>query len=307
MKVLVTGASGFIGGEVVQCLLAQKNYEIVATGRSDYYHFFREKGVEYLQWEMSSRVNEIWCDVCIHCAGLADDRSTEQELKRNNVDATANLLKSVKGCKQFIFISSASVYNFSDGKIKSEADATLDSKLSLYGLSKLLAESLIKSSGIPSIYIIRPRAVYGNGDRVLMPRIMQMIKGNRMMVPGALHVMGSLTHIENLCEAIDKCMKQCEMGVYTYNIADQSPYMMKSVFTAIVKRKCKTYRIIHIPLIIVKWIIFINDFLGIKSNLSLQSLQYITQNAVLDLQSAQSSLGYIGEREFFDTLPKLNF
>jgi len=72
------------------------------------------------------------CDICIHSAGLADDRSDKNLLYKNNIFATQNLINSIKGCQKFIFISSSSIYNFDDQIIKSEEDVDLSSHISEY-------------------------------------------------------------------------------------------------------------------------------------------------------------------------------
>jgi nucleoside-diphosphate-sugar epimerase len=150
MKILVTGASGFIGGNLVELLAADERNDIVATGRSFTNKFDPYPNVAYFQQDLSVAVPDQSCDVCIHCAGLADDRSSIEQFITHNVKATENLLHAVRHCKVMIFISSASVYDFADGKVKFEEDAHMSDQISLYGQSKLLAEEAIGASGIRS-------------------------------------------------------------------------------------------------------------------------------------------------------------
>jgi nucleoside-diphosphate-sugar epimerase len=123
MKILVTGASGFIGGNLVEMLAADEQNDILATGRSLTNKFDPYPNVTYFQQDLSVAVPDQNCDVCIHCAGLADDRSSIEQFITHNVKATENLLHAVRHCKVLIFISSASVYDFADGKVKFEEDA----------------------------------------------------------------------------------------------------------------------------------------------------------------------------------------
>ncbi len=306
MRILVTGASGFIGGNIVATLAANPLFHILASGRTYTTAFQKYTNTEYVQWDLSRETKEMDCDVCIHCAGLADDHSSAQQYTLNNIQATENLLKSIPNCRQFIYISSSSVYNFSDEKPKNEEEAVLSNRLSLYGNSKLQAENVIRLSGIRSIYILRPRAVYGKGDRVLLPRILQLIRNNRLIVPGSLQVYGSLTHILNLCEAVGKAVLQNRPGIHVYNIADKKPYLMKSVFGEIMLNKCGSKRFIHIPIPIVKLLIMINFLFRRKSGLSIQSLKYITQHQVLDITKAEKELGYEAAYEFYTSIHQLD-
>src|SRR6218665_2924874 len=109
MNILVTGASGFIGGYVVVQLAKNPSYSIIATGRSYTSAFSAYSNVKYVQADLTQHFPNISCDVCIHSAGLADDKSTAKQFERNNVEATNRLLISLNGCKTFIHISSSSI------------------------------------------------------------------------------------------------------------------------------------------------------------------------------------------------------
>jgi nucleoside-diphosphate-sugar epimerase len=306
MTILVTGASGFIGGHVVSQLAKQKAYRIIATGRSNTDRFHAFEQVQYVSCDLSHPVPKQACDVCIHVAGLADDQSTAEQLEQNNVVATERLLQAIPQCKVFIYISSASVYNFADGKIKHEHDATLEADLSSYGRSKLTAEFRLKESNIPSVYIVRPRAVYGPGDRVLMPRILKLVRQRRIVVPGAFHALSSLTHVQNLFEAIRCCVEQAKPGHHTYNIADSTTYRLKEVIGAIAHRKYNHKNFMHVPMPIVKASLYLQQALGKKSVVTEQSLNYMTQDSVLAIDKAQTELGYTAAFNFFSSLEQLD-
>lgn len=306
MKILITGASGFIGGKLVECLARDYTSEITATSRSETNRFSTYQNVEYVRLDLSQEIPEQICDVCIHCSGLADDQSSEEDFYVNNVKATQNLLNSLKDCKLFIFISSASVYDFSDGQMKHESDSEMRASLSNYGKSKLAAESLVKESEIPSIYILRPRAVYGPGDRLLLPRILRMIRMNRMVVPAsALSARASLTHIYNLCEVVNKSVLQSKKGIHILNVADKVEYPLKSVFAEILHRKCGKRSFIPIPTSLLRFVVRMNSMLGRKSQLSIQALNYLTQHSVLSVEKAQKELDYVGVYNFYDSIELL--
>lgn len=306
MKVLVTGASGFIGSKVVEMLASQPGYEILATGRTSTQRFLSLPSVKYFQLDLLHIPDIISCEIVIHCAGLADDRSSREALMINNVEATSNLLSAAKDCRLFIYISSASVYDFTEGEPRKEEDNGPDDRLSPYGLSKLMAERIIANSTIPSIYILRPRAVYGRGDRVLLPRILELIKNKKMIIPGKLSTNTSLTHIDNLCEAINIAIQQAKPSVHTYNVADRNTYNLREVFSSIAIRKTGQIRFIQIPSTLIKLIAFVNSVLGIKGRLNKQSIQYLSLQSVLNIDKTRKELGYTGKHNFFEGLDQLD-
>ena len=118
MRILVTGASGFIGGRIAEALTANLHATITATGRSSTDRFEKTTGITYFTHDLTAGLPEQSCDACIHCAGLADDRATWEQYVANNLVATRNVLDAVKKCRVFVFISSASVYDFSVGADK---------------------------------------------------------------------------------------------------------------------------------------------------------------------------------------------
>jgi len=305
VKILVTGASGFIGGHIVDALAVNLQAKILATGRSDTGRFRKHSNVIYFTHDLREELPQQECDVCIHCAGLADDHATREEYTVNNVIATRNIISAVRQCGLFVFISSASVYNFGNGQVKREDDADINSPTSLYGKSKFQAEVLVRDSGIPSLYILRPRAVYGPGDRVLLPRILGMIRKEKMMVPSTLAKRTSLTNILNLCDAVGMAIGHAKHGVHIYNIADKRDYDLKTVLGEILKKKTGRSAFIEIPTSILRALSLLSPLLGRNARVTSQSLDYITQDSVMSIANAESELNYVGQHEFHDTIDQL--
>jgi 2-alkyl-3-oxoalkanoate reductase len=306
MTILVTGASGFIGGYVATELSKQAGNTIIATGRSHTKRFDDYLNIDYVQLNLAEKpTRNFSCDVCVHAAGLADDKSSDEQLEINNVLATVNLLYALKTCQCIIYISSASVYDFSDGQPKHETDAQLNTNLSAYGQSKLGGEEVVLASNIPSAYILRPRAVYGPGDRVLMPRILKLITNNRIVVPRKLSSRSSMTHVHNLFEAISVCISVSKKGAYIYNISDTQTYSLKEVFGDIAEMKYGHRNFFQIPMPLITAIILINQVLRIESVLTQQSINYLTQSSILSIERAKKELGYSPVRNFFATKDQL--
>ena len=303
VKILVTGASGFIGGFLAERLAQNTDLKIDATGRSHTDRFSRFPTIHYFHHDLTKPLPEQEAEVCIHCAGLADDRATPEAFALHNETALQHLIRALPHCRLFIFMSSASVYDFSDEQPKREPEAVLSSNLSAYGQSKLRAEELLPAGTFPAIYILRPRAVYGPGDRVLMPRLLRLICGGRLWRPRHLASHSSLTHIENLCEAIQKILQQQVAGRNVLNIADTQTYDLGDVLGEIAKHYKGVHQKVNIP----------NQFLEVLSKwcpkvisgsaLTPQALDYLTLNSVLDVSQAKAELDYEGKWNLADFLP----
>ena len=172
MKALVTGATGFVGGHLVE-LLQRHGDEITALIRSPY------KAGPHLQ----SNVRLIHGglhdadvlaqavegqDVVYHVAGLIAARS-EAEFMRGNRDGTASLLAAAERSAsrpRFVLVSSLAAGGPSERGRPLEGDEP-PRPVSQYGHSKLAAEQVVRNGSLPWA-IVRPPVVYGPRDREVL-------------------------------------------------------------------------------------------------------------------------------------------
>lgn len=152
-QILITGKNSYIGTSVEQWLLRTPNNDTVTT----------------LDLKESSWKDHDFSmyDVVFHVAGIAHVKETKQNKLLYfsvNRDLAFDVAKQAKnaGVKQFIFLSSMSVYGLDTGVITKE---TIPCPKSSYGQSKLEAEDLIKALHDLSfkVVLIRPPMVYGKG------------------------------------------------------------------------------------------------------------------------------------------------
>lgn len=292
MKILVTGASGFIGGHIVSRLAARGCFLVQGLGRTNLEKIknFPRGNTQYIQADLSALAGQTFdAECCVHVAGLADDRASWAMYLRDNVEATKCLLSALPDCRLFILISSSSVYDFSDGQPRREEDAFLSDQLSMYGKSKLMAEKLVEGwSDITSRYVLRPRAVYGLGDRVLLPRIRRLIWRNLLLLPGNLQILSSLTDVDLLVDAVEKVIDENKSGIQTFNIADPEPVCLRQKFEELgTELAGKPLRSVVLPMPLLLTAAKIFQFLNVSTNLSQQALHYLSQNSVLDTQKQQ--------------------
>lgn len=217
MKVLITGASGFIGKSLCEELIRQ-NVAVVAAMRTD-------NGL--LEGVDIRLINDIdnktdWSkalidvNVVIHLAArvhMIDDRVPDPltEFRKVNVEGTLNLARQAAqaGIKRFVFISTIKVNGEATISDKPfTADDKADPK-DAYGISKFEAEnkllSIAQQTGM-EVVIIRPPLVYGAGVKANFASMMLAVKRGIPLPLGAIHNKRSFVYVGNLVNLILRCI-----------------------------------------------------------------------------------------------------
>lgn len=305
MKICITGATGFVGAHLVRHF-ANKNHEIIAIGRQKIPPSTLLEFATWVQADITQPMPTIECDICIHAAGLADDKGAKAAFFAANVLGTKHVFESVTA-PVFIHISSASVYPFLNRKLV-ETDAILNPQLSNYGYSKLQAEQFLKKYAYQkkTVIVFRPRAIYGTNDRVLLPRILQMVKFNKLWLPGKGQIAISMTHISNLVSAIEQAIRSQLSNYQCFNVADGVVYELRNIIEKIIA-DCyqKQFSIKELPINWLKNIVKTLVYLKIPTHLSSQSLNYLSYPTVLDLRTIREELAYQPTTNFMEKLPEI--
>lgn len=184
MKILLTGATGFVGSHTA-AELCRRGHEVHAlvrqpvTGRNAKVEFLKNLGVHFIEGDLASLGTEQDCwpnfDVVIHVAGLIKAKRTN-EFYSVNVEGTRLLLEKIKGqpLKKFIFISSIAAR----GPNKDRQDNQGIGPVCHYGRSKLIAEGVVlKYRSYFPVVLVRPPVVYGPGDRETLSLFKMFKKG----------------------------------------------------------------------------------------------------------------------------------
>ena len=184
MKIALTGATGFVGGHVLDHLSAAGEAVHALTRRPQP----SRDGVRWILGDLAdtaalARLVE-GADVVIHVAGVLNAPDAAG-FEAGNVAGTAALLAAATaaGVKRFILVSSL---------------AAREPQLSMYGASKARSEALVSTAEMP-FAIVRPPAVYGPGDRETLDLFRMAAKGFVMLPPaGRL----SLIHVDDLARLL---------------------------------------------------------------------------------------------------------
>ena len=177
MKILITGASGFIGSFIVEEALKQGFETWAAVRKSSSKEYLQDERIHFIELNLSSKAQLIeqlrphQFDYVVHAAGVtkclnkADFRRINTEGTKNLVDALLDLQMPLK---RFVFLSSLSVFGAIKERLPYDEIREDDTPQpnTEYGRSKLEAERYIDSIGSRIPYIIlRPTGVYGPKEK----------------------------------------------------------------------------------------------------------------------------------------------
>ncbi|MEI7745099.1 MAG: NAD-dependent epimerase/dehydratase family protein [Chloroflexota bacterium] len=247
MRIAVTGGTGFVGGAVVRGLAA-RGHSVLALGRSA----AGPDAVEYARWDLGlddpPPVGLSSCDAVVHAAAHVAAWGDEQEFHAVTVTGTARVLDAMDPGARLVVIGSSSVY-VPDGRRGSyrESDAPLEPRryLGPYPRAKAAQERLVAARR-PDAIILRPRAVWGPGDRTLLPRIESRVRSGRLVLPdGGRHRM-STTHIESLTTAVVAALEHPEVRG-PVNVADATPRSPRELLVALFAARNEPLRIVGVP------------------------------------------------------------
>ena len=228
--VLITGATGFLGGYAVRELLAA-GYAVRGFGRdaAKAARLENECGIKVHLGDLSNAaaVSDALAgaDYCIHSGALSSVWGCWDDFYRANVLGTQNVLSGClkHGIRRLVFVSSPSIYAAPREQLDiREEDAPADNRLNHYIRSKILAERSVRSGGVPSV-IIRPRGLFGVGDTSIIPRLLARNRSTGIpLVNGGRHLT-DLTCVENAAYALRLALESEAAAGQTYNITNGEP------------------------------------------------------------------------------------
>ncbi len=235
--VLVTGATGFLGGALARRLALAEGARVTALGRRV------EAGARLMRETDGSELRFVPADLAepeaaeaacagqamvFHCAARAGAWGTYADFERDNVRVTHNI---IAGCRRagarLVHVSTPSVCFADRSRLAvSEHDPLPARQLSPYAATKLVAEQAVAAAikdGLRAISI-RPRAIFGPRDTTLLPRLIQRMALGRLPILGNGRNQADLTYVDNVVDALLLCARAPEalMG-QTFHITNGEP------------------------------------------------------------------------------------
>jgi nucleoside-diphosphate-sugar epimerase len=303
-KVLITGATGFVGYHLInQALSAGLEVYAAVRDQSDTHHLQSFK-VSYISLNYSS-VEELQnvlethrFQYIIHAAGVTKAKD-QAAYNRVNAEFTKNLGIAISTAnyrvKKFVFVSSlAAIGPLSDlaGQLQDDSRAH---PVTSYGASKKLAEEYLSEiSGLPLI-TIRPTAVYGPREKDLFILFNTISKGLEPHI-GRFSQQLTFVYVVDLASIIVKALFSEVVGT-TYNVSDGHIYNRYALAISIKKALGKRTFKFHLPVFIVDGLASVMELLYSRSKeaptLNKEKMAELTAiNWACNIDHIKSDLGY---------------
>jgi nucleoside-diphosphate-sugar epimerase len=308
MLIAVTGATGFVGGRVVESL-ARGGHHVLAFGRRPREAFRHADVAEYTQWDITEGPRPALAlrpiDAVVHCAGTVADWGPAAEFDAVNIRGTEAVLASFNAAARFVHLSTSSVYDHRrPAEPIDETAAYARRPLNAYVRTKIAAEHTVLRSGREAI-ILRPHAIYGPGETKLLPRLLAARRFGHLLAVGDGRNRVSLTHIDNLVHAIERALLPgSPAGVY--NVADSEAEPIGVLLSTLLVAFGLPPDIFYLPRR-VAWPIagaMESAFLALRASrpplLTRYVVSQLASDCVLDTRRACSMLGYEPQRGYRD-------
>jgi nucleoside-diphosphate-sugar epimerase len=243
MKILVTGATGCLGG-VTARRLAAAGHAVTGSGRDRAKGAgLAAEGVDFASVDLADRAALTALAarhaVIIHAGGLSSAWGRRDDFMRANVAPTQVLIEAARGAgSRLIFVSSPSIYfDFTD-RTDIDPDAAPAAKpVNGYAESKRVAERLVQAaaqSGLDAA-ILRPRAIFGAGDTALMPRLLRAAGRGRLPLIDGGRALLDMSYVDNVADAlIAAALHPAPLRGRAYNISNGEPIAVADLMRAVV-------------------------------------------------------------------------
>jgi UDP-glucose 4-epimerase len=234
MKILVTGANGFVGGALLDRLVAEReSYDVIASVRGECNLktvFYQQVQIgdlsSFTDWSIA--LNQV--DVVVHCAArvhiMKDDSKDPLKAYREvNFYGTLNLARqaALAGVRRFLFISSIKVNGEETQPGKPFTADELPSPLDPYGVSKFEAEEGLRTieeeTGM-EVVIVRPPLVYGPGVKANFASMLRLVELGIPIPLGSIHNARSMVALDNLTDFLVTCINHPAAAGQTFLVSD---------------------------------------------------------------------------------------
>ena len=304
-KVLVTGATGFLGKYVVKELV-EHGYQVRAFGRnSKVGRSLENSSVSFFQGDLTKAEDVLEAfkemDMVVHAGALSTVWGPWEDFYQANVLGTKYVLEACRqtGIQRLVYVSSPSIYAAPKDQLAiKESDAPEENNLNNYIRSKLASEKLFKDyPDVPSI-ILRPRGLFGVGDTSILPRVINLSQKIGIPLIGDGRQLMDMTCVENVALAIRLALEAPEAKGDIYNITNGEPRAFRDLLKESLTGLGYPIKYRKIPASLLSGIAgsleFIYKTLSLKGEPPLTRYTYylLRYSQTLDISKAERELGY---------------
>ena len=276
MKIIITGAAGFVGSNLSKYLEDKGNV------------------VGKLSLRKSDWILNKNADVIIHLAGKAHDTantSADDEYFKVNRDLTIRLFEEFLNSeiRDFIYFSSVKATADTIEGILDENHPS-DPKTP-YGKSKLEAENYLLAQELPEnkrLFIIRPCMIHGPGNKGNLNLLYKVVEKGIPWPLADFDNQRSFLSIDNLNFLIERIISDQNMTSGIYNFSDDKALSTNDLVKIIANTSGKTERLLKIPKHLISFIAKTGDYL--KLPLNSERLKKLTENYIVSNQKIKTAL-----------------
>ena len=265
MKILVTGANGFVGRALCEQLKVIGHEVVPAVRRaSDIPDSIILQEDDHFAWKNVLQ----GCESIIHLAGRAhvmQEQTTDpiQAYRQANVVTTLKIARQAVECgvKRFIFLSTIKVNGESTLQEQFFTPEDIPSPQDPYAVSKWEAENLLKDlakeTGL-EVVIIRPPLVYGPGVKGNFAKLIQLVQKGIPLPFGTIENQRSMIALENLLDVIIRCtdtIKYPNLAGEVFLVSDGKPLSTKALLQEIALAYGLKLRLISIPSAVIRFLL----------------------------------------------------
>lgn len=294
MKVLITGASGFVGTALRRRLAGNSRWLIRAASRSS--SVAVDGAVEWCAApELGPEAN--WhpllagVDVVVHLAARVHVMheaagAGEQEFQRINVAGTRTLAEQVaaSGVRRLVFVSSVKVHG-EEGRFTE--DSPLE-PLDPYGRSKRDSEDTLRMVAAQTgldVVIVRSPLVYGPGAKANFRTLLTAVRDGRLLPFASIANRRSLVAVDNLADFIATCMEHPAAASQSFLVSDDEDLSTPELVRRLASAVGRTPRLMHVPV----WCLRAAGAVTGRS----AEIARLTGSLTVDISKARSRLGWV--------------
>lgn len=293
MKILITGATGFIGKALTEYLFNRGEQQLILSSREDF-----ASGVPEIHKVITGSINANthWqpavenTKIVIHTAGIAHQKNIPaDEYHLTHVVATKHLAMQCiqAGVQQFIYLSSIGVHGRTS-ESGSFSESSPYQPVNEYATSKLRTEEILKeicSASSMQLTIIRPPLVYAAHAPGNFGRLLHSTYQGMPLPVGSINNKRGIIALENLLDFIGACINNPKAMNQTFLVADTDNHLStRTIIEHLASGMEKPARTLNIP----------TRLLNILANLTGQKEKYIQLcgNLAIDTSKARTLLGW---------------